>query len=151
LNSVEHSIERWISILYRYGQSYVSKKLRPHNIRSGQFVILLALFRNSGISQEELSGYLKLDKGSIARSIKKLEDEAYIERRVDLDDKRAHKVFLTQKALDIIPIVRESIQSWEDLILSDLSDSERQLVEQLLYNMARKAYGIKERAEIGGN
>jgi hypothetical protein len=47
--------------------------------------------------------------------------------------------------------VRESIQSWEDLILSDLSDSERQLVEQLLYNMARKAYGIKERAEIGGN
>jgi DNA-binding MarR family transcriptional regulator len=73
------------------------------------------LFRNGGISQEVLSDYLKLDKGSIARSIKKLEDEAYVERRIDLDDKRAHKVFLTQKALDIIPVVQEAIQSWGDV------------------------------------
>lgn len=115
MNNVEHSIERWISMLYRYGQSYVSKKLGHHNIGSGQYVILLTLFRNGGISQEVLSDYLKLDKGSIARSIKKLEDEAYVERRIDLDDKRAHKVFLTQKALDIIPVVQEAIQSWGDV------------------------------------
>ena len=117
--------------------------MNDYNIGSGQYIILLTLFRNSGISQEELSDYLKIDKGSIAKSIKKLEDEAYIKRSIDSDDKRAYKIFLTQKALDIIPIVQEAIKSWEDIIVSDLSDSEKQMIEQLLYKMAKKAYEDK--------
>jgi DNA-binding MarR family transcriptional regulator len=139
----EQSLGRWISILYRYGQSYVSKKLECFNIGSGQYVILLTLFRTNGISQEKLSDYLKIDKGSIAKSIKKLEDEGYIRRSIDSDDKRAYKVSLTQKGLDIIPLVQEAIKSWEDIIISDLSDSEKQIIEQLLYRMAKKAYGDK--------
>ena len=143
MNNREHSIGRCVSILYRYGQSYVSKKLEHYNIGSGQHVMLLTLFRNGGISQEELADYLKVHKGSIAKAIKKLEDEGYVERSIDCDDKRAYKVFLTQKALDIIPKVQEAIRSWEDIITSDLSDSEKQIIEQSLYEMARKAYNIK--------
>ncbi len=147
MNNEERSIGRWISILYRYGQSYVSKRLERYNIGRGQYVILLALFRNNGVSQEELADHLKIDKGSITKSIKKLEDEAYIERSIDSDDKRAYKVFLTQKAFDIIPAVQETIKSWEDIIVSDLSESENQIIEQLLHKMARKAYYIKASEE----
>jgi len=149
LNNGEHSIGRYISILYRYGQSYVGKKLERHNIGSGQYVILLTLFRNDGVNQEELSDYLKIDKGSIAKSIKKLEDEAYIERSVDSADKRAYRVYLTRKALDIIPLVQEAIRSWEGIIVSDLSDGEKRTFEQLLCKAAGKTYKI--RANSGEN
>jgi len=147
LSSREYSIGRWISILYRYGQSNVSKKLESLNVGSGQHVILLALFRKGGISQEELSDHLKIDKGSVAKSIKKLENEGYIQRSIDSDDKRAYKVSLTQKGIDIIPLVQEAIKSWEDIIISDLSDSEKLIIEQLLYTMAKKAYGVKTNDE----
>ena len=140
----EHSLGKWISILYRYGQSYVSKKLEEYNIGCGQHVILLTLLRNGGISQEELAGHLKIDKGSIAKSIKKLEDEGYIEKMIDSDDKRAYKVFLTQKALDVMPQIQAALSSWEEIIVSDLSENEKQMVEQMMFKMAKKAYNVKE-------
>jgi DNA-binding MarR family transcriptional regulator len=147
LNNNEHSIGRYLSILYRYGQSYVSKKLETYNIGSGQYVLLLTLFRNKGVSQEELSEYLKIDKATTAKSIKKLEEDGYISRDIDLDDKRAYKVFLTQKGLDIIPIVQEAIKSWENILAMDLSENENILVEQLLNKMAKNAYDAKENYE----
>ncbi|NPV90547.1 MAG: MarR family transcriptional regulator [Firmicutes bacterium] len=142
LNSGQYSIAKWISILHRNGQSYVTKKLKYYNIGSGQYIILLNLYSNDGISQEKLSDYLKIDKGSIAKSIKKLEDEAYIKRIIDSDDKRAYKVFLTQKALDTMPIVQKAIESWEEVIVADLTECERQMIESLLNKIAHKAYSI---------
>ena len=143
MNREKYTTGRWISILYRYGQSYVGRKLEGYNIGSGQYGILLNLHRKGGISQEELANYLKTDKGSIAKSVKKLEDEGYIERSPDADDKRAYKVFLTQKAKDVIPVLEEAIGSWEDTLVSGLSDGERLLVEQLLYKMAKNACNHK--------
>lgn len=143
MNDIEHSIGRCVSILYRFGHSFLNKKLEQFGIAGGQHVILLTIFRNSGIKQEDLSCYLKIDKGSIAKSIKKLEDEGYIERHVDLDDKRAYKLYLTRKGSEIIPVVQEIAGNWEDMIVSDLSDSEKQTIQQLLNKMAIKAYNLK--------
>ncbi len=138
-----YSIGRWISILYRYGQSYVGRKLEGYNIGSGQYGILMILYKNGGISQEELADRLKTDKGSIAKSVRKLEDEGYIERSTATGDKRAYKVFLTQKALDIIPALQEAIGGWEDTLISGLSDDEKHIIEQLLYKMAKNACNNK--------
>ncbi|MDP4095068.1 MAG: MarR family transcriptional regulator [Bacillota bacterium] len=147
MTNQEQTIGRWISILYRYGQLYVSKKLEPYNIGRAQYVILLALYRKGGIKQEELVDYLKIDKGSIAKSIRKLEKESYIQRSIDLDDKRANKVFLTQKALDIMPLVLDAIKNWEEIIISGLSEGEKQSIENSLHKMAKKAYDIKTYGE----
>ncbi len=138
LKSNENSIGRLISIIYRFGHSHISRKLENQNIGRGQHSILLTLFRNGGISQQEISDYLQLDKSSIAKWIKKLEDGGYIERSVDLIDKRINKVSLTQKGLDIIPMVKKAIENWEDIVLSDLSDNEKQVLEQVLIKMAEK-------------
>ena len=139
MNKPEHPIGRWVSILYRYGQCYLGKKLEGYNIGSGQYGILMILCRNGGISQEELSFELEIDKGSIAKSVKKLEDEGYIQRSTDQDDKRAYKVFPTQKAFDVMPVLREAIDNWEDIITSDLSEHEKEIIEQLLCKMANQA------------
>lgn len=144
----EHTIGRWLSILYRYGQSYVGKKLSAYNIGSGQYILMMVLYRNGGISQEELSTYLKVDKGSIAKSVKKLQQEGYLERKIDQKDKRAYQLFLTPKALEIIPKVNEVIKDWENIMVSELSDSEKLMAEQLLYKMASKVDSIIENEEL---
>ena len=142
--NTESSIGRWISILYRYGQSYISKQLESYNIGSGQYIFLIILFRNDGISQEKLSEHLKIDKATTAKAIKKLAAEGYIKREIDSLDKRAYKVFLTPKALAIKPIVQDAIKSWEELLTSGLSENEIVLIKQLLDKMAKNAHQIKE-------
>ena len=111
MNDNQSSIGRPISILYRYGQSYTSKKLEAYNIGSGQYIFLLALYRNDGISQEELSAYLKIDKATTAKAVKKLIEAGYIRRDIDSSDKRAYKVFLTAKARDVIPVIQAAAKN----------------------------------------
>ena len=136
---------KWISILYRYGQSYMSKRMESYNIGRGQLIILLYLSRNGGLSQQDLTDYIKVDKGCIAKSIKSLEEEGYITRSADPDDRRAVKVFLTQKAQDTMPVIEDAISSWESVLMSGLKDDEKLLAEQILYKMAKNAYNYKDR------
>ena len=132
-------IAKWSSILYRYGQSYIGKQLETYGIGSGQFVFLIILFKNNGISQENMSERLKIDKATTAKSIRKLEDAGYVERIVDSEDKRAYKVFLTSKALDIKPFLQKVLTEWEKIITDGLSKDEKKPVSGLLEKMAGNA------------
>lgn len=151
MDKQESTIIRWISILYRYGQSYVSKQMEGYAIGSGQYSILMALFKKGGVSQEELVEHLRIDKGSIAKAVKKLEKEGYVERRVNPDDRRAFNVYPTQKANDTFPVIRQAARDWESLITSDLTDEEKQLVEKILQKMAKRACSMKYSIEENEN
>jgi DNA-binding MarR family transcriptional regulator len=142
LNNGENSIGKWISVLYRGRKSYAGRMLEPYGIVGCQYLFLLTLFSHNGASQERISDYLKIDKTTTAKSIKKLESSGYVIRDIDSEDKRAYKVFLTQKALDIIPLVQETMRGWEQIVISEISEEEYAVLEKLLKQMAEKACGI---------
>ncbi|MDQ7095050.1 MarR family transcriptional regulator [Desulfosporosinus sp. PR] len=138
----EFSIRRYISTLYRYGNSHIAKRLEFLNIGSG-YSILLTLYRQGGISQEELSAILKIDKGTTAKATKKLEDEGYLSREIDVNDRRAYNVFLTAKGLEVIPKIQSAIKEWEKIITSGFSEKEIYLAAEILYKMAENASKFK--------
>jgi DNA-binding MarR family transcriptional regulator len=135
---------RWISILYRYRQNFLNRRLESYRIGCGQHMFLLALARNDGINQEELSDYMKMDKATTAKAIKKLEEEGYVNRDVNAADKRAYQVFLTLKAREVIPVIQSAVREWEMLIAGGLSEYEAVQVEQILRKMADNACQIKD-------
>lgn len=106
-------------------------------------MFLLALANNDRISQEELSDYLKIDKATTAKAIRKLEYEGYVARAVDSTDKRAYQVFLTAKGYEVLPIIKAAVKEWERFITADLSESEGAVVEEILGKMARNAWQCK--------
>lgn len=73
-------IEKHIGIIHRAACMYYSKELSKFGIGSGQYLFLLNLYRNEGITQEELTEQVKLDKATTARAIKKSEIEGYVKR-----------------------------------------------------------------------
>ncbi|MHB1376733.1 MAG: MarR family winged helix-turn-helix transcriptional regulator [Candidatus Humimicrobiaceae bacterium] len=147
LNTQNRSINRWISILYRYGQSHIGKQVEQFNIGSGQYVFLLALYKKDGISQEEISGHLKIDKATTAKAIKKLEKEGYVKRDINSEDRRAFKVFLTQKAFDIKPEIHKILRNWADVLSEGFSEDEKKSVSELLGRMAKNAFVYFEKKD----
>lgn len=139
MNNQDNSIARWVSILYRYGQSFISKYAEPYNLGSGQYIFLIALYKKDGVSQEEMSKYLKLDKSTATKAIKQLEKEGYVRREIDEHDKRAYKIFLTQEAMNIKSELNEVINKWENMLSSGLSQSEKEIFMKLLKKMAENA------------
>ncbi len=139
MNENKNSLGRWISLLHRHGHIYVGRHLKQYNIKKGQYTFLNALYKKDGIRQEQLSDYLKIDKGTTAKAIKKLEDYDYIIRKVDPIDKRAYNVYLTEKALKIKPMVRKAMMDWIDILYSGFSEDEKKTSLALLERMGENA------------
>jgi len=144
MNENKNSVSRWISLLHRHGHMYLGKQLKQYNINKGQYTFLNALYKKDGVRQEQLSDYLKIDKGTTAKAIKKLEDDNYIIRIVDANDKRAYNVYLTEKALKVKPIVRKAMMAWTDILFSGFNEEEKKTSLALLERMGENAINITD-------
>ncbi len=105
--------------------------------------MLVRLYENQGITQEELSSMLSLDKTTIARNLKKLDDQGYIKRIKREDDKRSYSIDVTEKSLKIKDEVYRILHSWEERLNSCLTNDEsKQLI--ILLNKLNNINLLKE-------
>lgn len=139
MNDADKLASKWISVLYRYRKRFMSRKLESHGIVGGMFTLVLTVNKFDGINQEQISEYLKIDKTTTAKSIKRLEEEGYVRRESDFDDKRINRVYLTSKAMDIIPEIEAALKDWDEIISSGISQEAYQQAEGTLHEMADNA------------
>lgn len=125
-------IGKYVSQLYRKGNSFITKELSQYGIGSGQIMFLLQLYDKDGICQEELSENLNIDKGTTARAIKKLEENNFLIRMKDEEDKRAYKVYLTDKSKEIKERIYEAIYEWDSIMSKDITKEERDTLVNVL-------------------
>ncbi len=125
--------------IFRNTQIYLDKALKEYELSSGSYPYLLTLTKNEGISQNKISKELGYDKAMSARTITKLIKLGYIDRKEDEADSRAYRLYLTQKAKDVIPKVLEEIHKLVHLITKDLSEEEKVItidsLNKILNNM----------------
>ena len=65
------SLGALISIIHRSRIIYLNHCLASENITAAQFPYLIALMKHADISQEILAKQFQIDKGTVARNIKK--------------------------------------------------------------------------------
>ena len=132
MNNIKEPIGKYISQIYRKGRAFINKGLLEYDMGYGQMLFLLQLYKQDGISQEDLTKKLSIDKGTTARSIKKLEQEGFIIRSKDEHDKRAYKIFLTDKSKEKQETVCNVLQDWEDILTENITEEERDTLIKIL-------------------
>ncbi len=142
-------LSKFINITARCGKLYQSERLSEYGINDICAVILLHLFRTPGVSQENLADNAFIDKSGIARHLSRLEQNGFITRCSDENDRRSMLVFPTQKAIDVLPVIRRVYSEWNGILTSELSEEEKIILEELLRKMCIKAkeYIAKERKQ----
>lgn len=135
MNNEYRPIGKYISILYRHAQAYIAHQLKPYDLGSGQYTYLLMLYQKDGVSQEELSKQLMIDKGTTARAIEKLEKLGYVIRKTNPADRRSNIVFLTDKGKSIRTDLCKTICEWNDILLADLDNDEKTKIDDVLGKM----------------
>lgn len=83
-----------------------------------------------------MARYFHLDKGTIARTVKKMEDAGYIIRKVDPDNRRAFRISLTEKGHKIAPEICAIDLKWEEVVSQCLNQEERRLFLSFLHKVA---------------
>lgn len=138
------SFGKYIAAINRSAQSLINKKLEGVDIGSGQHDFLYVISNNEGISQKELSNRLKIGKATTAKAVKNLMKSGYIKREKDIKDKRFYKLYLTEKGMDIKPLVNSTFQELIEIYSKGFTVEEctqvLKVLEKILdnvYNAAR--------------
>ncbi|MBI9013152.1 MAG: MarR family transcriptional regulator [Clostridiales bacterium] len=137
--SNDESIFKWLSIVMRNTHKHINHQMDDLKIGRGQHQYLLTLYHHNGVSQEELSKMLGIDKGTTARAVKKLVDNGYISREVDENDKRAFKLYVTEKAEGYRTKFFEIADEWEATLLEGISEEHRQIIKTAMMDMGKIA------------
>lgn len=127
---------KWISIIHRYFQSYMNKRLKPHGLSSSEFLYILLVY-NSGdsLTQEALAKELHLDNAAVTRSLKSLETKGFIVRKRDEENHRLKRVYLTKQSYDFVPILRKVLDEWDDYLKSTIDPETYAVVAEGLEEM----------------
>lgn len=92
-----------ISFTYRSVQKYFAKELAQYHIGWGHFAVLMSLYDQEGRNQDSLAQAKGFDKTMIAKSILRLEEEGIVYRKIDPEDKRIKRLYLTDKGRELRP------------------------------------------------
>lgn len=138
------AIGKYISEIHRSSCIYFGKKFKRFGVGAGQYLFLLNLYKHDGITQEELAKKVKLDKGTTARAIKKLEDQGYVKRVKKENDRRAYKLEVTEKAEQIKKDVYVIMNEWENEVRKYLTNEEAQQLVNLLNKLSKSSLIAKE-------
>ena len=138
--SQHREIGKYISIIQRLNNMYYANELSSYQIGCGQQFFLLQIFKNPGISLQELASNGSFDKATATRAVKKLEEEAYVRTETDGEDKRVRHIYATEKARTVVDITRNSVDSLTEVMLEGFTEEERDSAEAFLIRMADNSY-----------
>ncbi len=117
------SIGRYSAAIYRLSQSIFNHKLSGLEISSGQYDFFLAIAKNEGINQKELSASLYVEKSTTAKAVRQLENKGYIYKRQVEKDKRYSSLYLTEKGRKAAAEVKSVFTEMLDIYSKDISEN----------------------------
>lgn len=101
----------FISIIYREHAKYINDNVKDENLSFGLHPLLIHIYRQEGVSQEQLARDFHLNESTIARNLKKLEDKGFIER---IPDKRKKIIKVTEKGRITAGKVMDFDRKWDE-------------------------------------
>jgi Transcriptional regulators len=125
-------ILRSIGVIARSLDSISNIEFKKYDLTKGQYLYLVRIYENPGIIQEELSEMIKVDKTTIARALKKLEENGFIERQSDENNKKIKKLYVTKKGKEVYPIIHKENLYSNDVALKGLTKREQETINKLL-------------------
>lgn len=103
----------FISILYREHAKFLNEKVKDENLSFGLYPLLIKIYNNEGIIQEQLAQNFHLNESTITRNLKKLEDKGFIKR---IPERRTKIINITDKGAKTAKKVMDYDEQWDDKI-----------------------------------
>jgi DNA-binding MarR family transcriptional regulator len=116
----------------RLARRAFDERVRADGVTGPQARLLLILDRSPGENQGHYADLLDVEPITLCRMVDRLEDAGLVERRPDLNDRRARRLHLTAKSREKLTRLRERLDAMVEEILTGLSVAERGEFARLL-------------------
>lgn len=115
--------------------------LKQIDLTQSQADVIILLAHESGkvFRQRDIEIALNYSNPTVTGLLNRLEQKGFIVRRVDPEDSRARIISLTNKALEIIEEIYQSIRRTEQMLLDGFSEEEIEILQPLMSRIAKNA------------
>lgn len=108
--------------------SYYSAYLKDHKLSVQSVPIFMKLLNHGYVYQKDISKHLQIDNGQLTRLLRKLEDNEYIKRTEDDNNRRQNKISLTPKGEEIAIDLRDEGIKRENEILKNSQITREEMI-----------------------
>jgi DNA-binding MarR family transcriptional regulator len=121
----------------RLSAKHFQSNARELELSLPQCKVLGYLSRNEGISQARLAELTETDPMTLVRTLDRMQQDGWIERRPDPADRRAHQLFLREAAKPVLQRIWKIADQARNEVLAELSSAEREQLIELLERVHR--------------
>jgi len=108
------------------------RRAQSFGLTRSQWMVLMHLKRKNGMRQNELAKLLEIKPISITRLVDRLIKNNWVERRDDPVDRRAKRIFLTDKVEPLIGKLRDMGLDIREESLLGISSDQREVLMKIL-------------------
>lgn len=141
-------VGNYISLINRELEFYFNHHTKLKNslqISRMEGIYLLILKDNPSISQVEIGDILKADAALVSKFTKALLEKGYIYRKSDDLDKRKRFLYLTEKAMSILPELLNTYEELNALAFKDFTTEEHKNFVDSLHKFFHNIQEFKKR------
>ncbi|HAA0439685.1 TPA_asm: MarR family transcriptional regulator [Listeria monocytogenes] len=135
----QESLAKAIAIIHRSESTFKNKKLLETGLNIGQLRYLWTLYKEDGISQESMAKRFMVDKASVTRHIKRLEELGMIRREIDAKDRRIQRIFVTETGFQMRDLIEEVTAEWSALLTANFSEKGKDDLMHLIGRLSDNA------------
>ena len=128
---IYHYVEELIS---SYG-SYYESNLKDNDLTLKEFSVLLRIRFQGVATQHDLVELFKVSGAYIAKLLRKFENQGYIARKEDPENRRKKLVKMTDDGIKKTDEIIEVIQNWEDKVTASISEDEIKTLKEILFKI----------------
>ena len=143
----ERILIRVVTAISRACIMHANRSTRHFGLSISQAIVLSEMFRYNGCRQEDLRTFVSLDKGNVTRAVQQLEEFGLVQRKQDPVDRRAVRVYVTQKALALEKDMYAIACLWDERLTEGFTPEERAKLIDLLLRMEVNAKAMAAEKE----
>ncbi|WP_295814943.1 MarR family transcriptional regulator [uncultured Nitratireductor sp.] len=126
----------------RLSRTALAERLLEHGLYAGQDKIMLALSVENGQTPSQLAALLGVRPPTITKTINRLTNQGFLEKRLSEDDGRRAYVFLTSEGEQAIRSIEKSVRKTEKAALKGFDKKEQKVLTRLLSKVEANLNGV---------
>lgn len=135
---MKKTLSFFVTVLYKEFSAFCNKRLQEIGLTQGLMYFIIYIDKHQKCSPGQLATNLKFDIGHTARSIDKLEQDGFVLKEKNINDKRAYLLSLTEKGVDAMNTIRNLLVDWDEIILAEIKPEERDSLLNILEKLKHR-------------
>ena len=133
-----YDFANYFSVIRRRSQALLVEACSEYKLNYSEFALLLKLYDMEGCSQDAMVEVLSIDKAAVTRILKSLEEMDLVYRRIDTEDRRIKRIFLTDSGKSMEENIRNILTKMVTFVVEDIPKDKVVEVMGMIHDASQK-------------